>query len=75
MNKKWTIIEENYIKENINLMTDEQIANKLTELTGRPVTKIAVCRKRQKMGLKKTQGRIKNQSVKPFYGNVIIRNR
>jgi hypothetical protein len=57
MNKKWKINEENYLKENVNIYTDEEISHRLTQMSGREVTMLAVRKKRQKLGLKKAQGR------------------
>jgi len=57
MNKKWSIEEENFLKENVGILTDAKLANKLTELTGRAVSMLSVRKKRQKLGLKKAQGR------------------
>lgn len=57
MNKKWSINEENYLKENVNTLTDEKIAEELTKRTGKTFTMLSVRKKRQKLGLKKAQGR------------------
>ena len=57
MNKKWSINEENYIRDNAGRLTDTEIASKLTKITGRKITMTAVRKKRQKLGLKKAQGR------------------
>lgn len=57
MNKKWSIQEEQYIKKYANLLSDSELAIRLTEMTGRNITLNAVRRKRQKMGLKKKSGR------------------
>jgi len=57
MNKKWTLDEEEYLRDNVNMFTDEQIAIELTKLGRRNVTMLSVRKKRQKLGLKKAQGR------------------
>jgi len=57
MNKKWSIQEEQYIIQHAGLLTDFELAIKLTEITGRKITINAIRRKRQKMGLKKKSGR------------------
>lgn len=53
----WTIKEEDYLINSAGMMSDEEVAEKLTKLSGRLVTKTSVRRKRQRMGLAKTGGR------------------
>ena len=57
MNKKWSLVEENYLKENVETYTDEELAHQLSKKTGKKFTKISIARKRQKLGLKKKRGR------------------
>ena len=57
MNKKWTISEETYLRDNVTNLTDENLAASLSQMSGREVTMLAVRKKRQKLGLKKAQGR------------------
>ena len=61
MNKKWSIEEENYIKQHAGLLSDEQIAENLTKISRREITKIAVRRKRNRLQIKKKCGRGKNE--------------
>jgi hypothetical protein len=57
MNQKWNQFEENYIRENYQVLKDREIAENLTNQSGRKVTKYAVTKKRQLMKLKKNCGR------------------
>jgi len=57
MNQKWNQFEENYIRENYQVLKDREIAENLTNQSGRKVTKYAVTKKRQLMKLKKSCGR------------------
>jgi len=72
MNKKWTIEEENYLKANANDFKDEELAKELTNITGKKFTKIAIRRKRQKLGLVKARGRGKSEVISNFLydGNI-----
>lgn len=57
MNEKWNKFEENYIKQNYQVLKDKEIAEILTQQSGRKITKYAVTKKRQLMKLKKKCGR------------------
>jgi hypothetical protein len=46
----------NFIKANAPLMTDEALAQKLTELLRRPMSRSAVSKLRQRLGIRKTGG-------------------
>jgi hypothetical protein len=53
----WDQHEKAYVMANAGVLTDEQIAYNLTQITGRYVSKVAVTRQRQSMGLVKKRGR------------------
>ena len=57
MNSKWTENDKNFLRENANKMKDIEIAQALTESTGRKVSLEAVRKQRQKLGIKKAAGR------------------
>lgn len=57
MNVKWSENEKNYIRDNAHRMKDKEIAEALTEQSGRQVTLQAVRKMRQKLGVKKKCGR------------------
>ena len=57
MNKRWTVAEKNFIRENAHKLTDKQMAERLSGLTGRKVTLYAVRKQRQRMGVAKVSGR------------------
>ena len=50
---------DNFVKMSCGTMTDAQIAEELTENTGIKITKIAVKRRRQGMGLTRKKGDLK----------------
>ena len=66
MNQIWTPMEEQFIRENADKLTDKAGAVKLTGLTGRTVSVYAWRKKRQKMGLTKAPGRGVCRVVTPF---------
>jgi hypothetical protein len=57
MNIVWNEKERNYIKEKAGDMTDAEIAAELSGMTGRHITLQAARRQRQRMGIRKMQGR------------------
>lgn len=57
MNIKWSENDKNFIRDNAHRMKDADIAESLTEQTGRKVSLQAVRKMRQKLGLKKKCGR------------------
>ena len=68
MNKKWSKIEEKFIKEHCNKLTDIEIAFKLTEISNRPITMEAVRKKRQRLNCAKPPGRPKfSQTINNFH--------
>ena len=57
--KKWSDAEAGFIKDNINLLSDEELANKLSSMTGENITYGMVRRQRRKLGVVKPRGRRK----------------
>ncbi len=57
MNQIWTPMEEQFIKENADKVTDEIGAAQLSEIVGRLISVYAWRKKRQKLGLTKAPGR------------------
>jgi len=57
MNQVWTEMEEQFIRENANKVTDEVGCAQLSEIVGRPISVYAWRKKRQKMGMRKAPGR------------------
>jgi len=57
MNEVWTSIEEQFIRDNAAVLTDQEGAIQLGQVMGRPISTYAFRKKRQKLGLKKAHGR------------------
>lgn len=57
--KKWTNSEVDYIRNNHNLLCDEALAAKLSQMTGQNISTAMVRRQRRKLALKKHRGRPK----------------
>ena len=57
--KKWSDAELQYIKDNIGSFSDQELANKLGEMTGEKVTYGMIRRQRRKLGVNKPRGRRK----------------
>jgi transposase len=57
MNIKWTDEERQFIKDNAAFMKDKELTEKISEMSDRKVTLDAVRKVRQKLGIKKKQGR------------------
>lgn len=55
--KKWTDSEIDYIRNNHNIICDEQLAAKLSEITGQNVSTAMIRRQRRKLNLSKPRGR------------------
>jgi hypothetical protein len=55
--KKWTNSETDFIKDNHNVLCDEALAAKLSQMTGQNVSTAMVRRQRRKLALKKSRGR------------------
>lgn len=62
--KKWTSAETDFINNNHQIFCDEQLASKLSQMTGQNITTAMVRRQRRKLSLKKSRGRpCKNKAV------------
>jgi|TARA_Y100001938_G_scaffold104880_1_gene143135 transposase len=57
MNIKWTEEDKQFVIDNSKYMKDKEVAEKLSEQAGRKVSLDAVRKMRQKLGIKKKQGR------------------
>ena len=57
MNQVWTAMEEKFVLDNADKVTDEIGAAQLSEIVGRPISVYAWRKKRQKLGLTKAPGR------------------
>lgn len=62
--KKWLQNELDFISNNQELMNDETLAAKLSEMTGQNVTKSMIRRQRRKLQIKKSRGR--PRKIKPI---------
>lgn len=62
--KKWNDSEIDYIKNNHSVVCDEDLAIKLSEVTGQNVSTAMIRRQRRKLKLSKPRGRpSKNKTV------------
>jgi hypothetical protein len=57
--KKWSDAEIGFVRDNISLLSDEELANKLSSMTGENITYGMVRRQRRKLGIVKPRGRRK----------------
>jgi hypothetical protein len=64
--KKWTSSEIDYIQNNHTLLCDENLAAKLSQMTGQNITTAMVRRQRRKLSLKKSRGRPKKNVPTPI---------
>lgn len=55
--KKWTEAELKFINENQKLLSDDELAVKLSQMTGQNITTSMIRRQRRKLGIKKPKGR------------------
>jgi hypothetical protein len=55
--KKWTDVEIDYIKQHHNTVADEDLAQKLSQLSSQSVTTAMIRRQRRKLRLSKPRGR------------------
>lgn len=72
MNTKWGISEDQYIRNNAATHKDEQIAEKLSKLLGKPISTQAIRKRRQKLGIRKQKGRGKCALVEQEEKAIII---
>lgn len=59
--KKWTDAEVQFINDNISINSDQELASKLSSMTGENITYGMVRRQRRKLGIEKKRGRRKKQ--------------
>jgi hypothetical protein len=57
--KKWSDAELVFVRDNINSLSDGELASKLSGMTGESITTGMVRRQRRKMGIVKARGRRK----------------
>ena len=57
MNKVWTDYEKEFIRVNASTMKDEELAERLQQVSGRKVTLHSLRKVRQSLGIKKKPGR------------------
>lgn len=57
--KRWNEAELQYIKDNLTNFSDDELAKKLSEMTGETITYGMVRRQRRKIGVNKPRGRRK----------------
>jgi len=55
--KKWADAEVQFIKDNVSILADGQLANKLSSMTGEVISQAMVRRQRRKLGVSKLRGR------------------
>lgn len=55
--KKWSVEEMDFIQNNHGYVKDEDLAVKLSQMTGENITTSMVRRQRRKLSLKKSKGR------------------
>jgi hypothetical protein len=70
--KKWAESELEFIRNNQKLLSDDELAAKLGQMTGNGVTTAMVRRQRRKLGIQKPKGRRpKNRVVESPIGQEI----
>lgn len=57
--KKWSDAELGFVRDNISILTDNELASKLSSMTGENITTGMVRRQRRKLGIAKARGRRK----------------
>jgi hypothetical protein len=55
--KKWTDAELIFIRDNISILSDGELANKLSQMTGQNISYGMIRRQRRKLGIQKKRGR------------------
>ncbi len=61
--KKWSDAELQFIKDNLALYSDTELAAKLSGMTGENITYGMIRRQRRKLGVQKTRGRRKKNTT------------
>ena len=57
--KKWSDAELGYIRDNIGVLSDNELASKMCGMTGENITTGMIRRQRRKLGIVKARGRRK----------------
>lgn len=57
--KKWSDAEKSFIKDNVNNYSDNELAAKLSQMTGENISTAMIRRQRRKFGVAKPRGRRK----------------
>ncbi len=55
--RKWGQIELDFIRDNFNVISDDEIAVRLSQITNSAITTPMVRRQRRKLGIQKPRGR------------------
>lgn len=55
--KKWNEAELVFIRDNISILSDTELANKLSQITGQNISYGMIRRQRRKLGIQKKRGR------------------
>jgi len=55
--KKWSNAELGFIRDNVGVLSDLELANKLSKMTGENITYAMVRRQRRNLGISKPKGR------------------
>lgn len=55
--RKWGQVELDFIKDNFNVISDDEIAVRLSQITNSAITTPMVRRQRRKLGIQKPRGR------------------
>jgi hypothetical protein len=61
--KKWNDAELQFIRDNLSVCADGELANKLSGMTGENISQAMVRRQRRKLGVNKQRGR--PRKIKP----------
>jgi hypothetical protein len=61
--KRWNEAELKFIADNISQFSDEEMAKKLSEMTGENITYGMIRRQRRKLGVNKNRGRRKKVAL------------
>ena len=57
--KKWSDAELGFVRDNLSVLSDGELASKLSEMTGETITYGMIRRQRRKLGVVKPRGRRK----------------
>lgn len=62
--KKWLDAEVQFIRDNLSVFADGELANKLSGMTGENISQAMVRRQRRKLGVTKQRGRPRKSQIK-----------